>query len=58
MNMLDTEMRTAADGRQLYSKKSIICFTGENEYKIRECIKATVRSSEKKCYVNRRDLFH
>jgi hypothetical protein len=36
----------------------MIRFTGEKEEKIRGSFKTTVRSSEKKCYVNRRDPFH
>jgi len=36
----------------------MICFTGEKDDKIRGRFKATVRPSEKKCYINRRDPFH
>jgi hypothetical protein len=36
----------------------MIRFTVEKEDKISVSFKATVRSSEKKCYVNRRDPFH
>jgi hypothetical protein len=36
----------------------MVRFTAENEDKIRGNIKVIVRSSEKKCYVNRREPFH
>jgi hypothetical protein len=40
------------------ANKSMIRFTREKEDKIRGSFKATVRSSEKKYYVNRRNPFH
>jgi len=58
MNMLDTEMRTAADGGQLYCKQIDDPFYRGKRRQDRGSLKATVRSIEKKCHVNRRDPIH